>query len=150
MKRLVFLLFTAVFGLAAQQGVDLYTPQDLQAMGQQLAQKPSQFASRTLVQYGNHYTMLAERKETGSSELHEHEADIFVIESGSGTIVTGGKLVNAHTEKPGEMRGSSIAGGERHQLAVGDIIHIPAGTPHQILVDKGQLFTYFVIKVKDQ
>ena len=75
--------------------------------------------------------MLAYREATGSAEVHEHEADIFVVESGEATIVTGGKLVDGHAQKPGEIRGTSIDGGERHPLAAGDIIHIPAGVPHQ-------------------
>ncbi len=137
--------------MAAEHGVDLNTAQDLRAMGQKLAQKRTQFAAQDLVRYGNHYTMLAYRAQTGSAEVHEHEADIFIIESGDGTIVTGGKLVNPQSQKaPGEIRGSSIEGGERHRLAAGDIIHLPAGTPHQLLIEKGKPFTYFVIKVKDE
>lgn len=119
-------------------------------MGQTLAQKRTPFASQELVRYGNHYTMLALREATGSSELHEHEADIFVIQGGAATLVTGGKMVNPHTTTPGEIRGSSIEGGERHRIASGDIVHIPAGTPHQLLVEKGEPFTYFVVKVTGQ
>ena len=135
---------------AGQGKVDIYSAQDLHATGDKLAQKRSQFASQDLEKYGNHYTMLAERGQTGSSELHEHEADVFIVEGGAATLVTGGKLVNPHAQKAGEIRGSSIEGGERHPVAEGDIIHIPAGTPHQLLVEKGKPFTYFVIKVKDQ
>ena len=94
--------------------------------------------------------MLAYREETGSSEVHEHEADIFVIEDGEATIVTGGKVVNPKTQKPGEIRGTSITGGERHMLATGDIVHIPAGTPHQLMIEKGKPFMYFVVKVTGQ
>jgi quercetin dioxygenase-like cupin family protein len=35
-------------------------------------------------------------------------------------------------------------------LSTGDIVHIPAGTPHQLLLDKGKPFTYFVVKVTGQ
>jgi mannose-6-phosphate isomerase-like protein (cupin superfamily) len=119
-------------------------------MGDKLAQKQSPFASENLARYGNHYTMLAERGQTGSSELHEHESDVFVVQRGEATIVTGGKIVNPHAEKPGEIRGTSIEGGERHHLAVGDIINLPAGTPHQLLLAKGKPFVYFVIKVKGE
>ena len=129
--------------------VDIYTVKDLKTMGQALAQGGKPFASRNLTRYGNHYTMLAMREATGSSEVHEHEADIFVVENGQATIVTGGKVVNPHTEKPGEIRGTSITGGERHQLATGDIIHIPAGVPHQLVIEKAP-FDYFVIKVTGQ
>jgi quercetin dioxygenase-like cupin family protein len=64
--------------------------------------------------------------------------------------LTGGKVVNPKTIKPGEIRGTSISGGERHTLSTGDIVHIPAGVPHQILLEKGKPFTYFVVKVTGQ
>jgi mannose-6-phosphate isomerase-like protein (cupin superfamily) len=94
--------------------------------------------------------MLAVRTKTGSSELHEHEADVFVIESGQATLVTGGRMVSPHTEKAGEIRGTSIEGGERREVAEGDIIHIPANTPHQLVLENGKPFTYFVVKVTGQ
>lgn len=135
---------------AAGADVDLYSAKELQAVGQKLTQKHAQFASQDLARYGNHYTMLAFRSATGSSELHEHEADIFIIESGEATLVTGGRIVGARRTKAGEIRGSSIEGGQRHQVAVGDIVHIPAGTPHQLLIEKDKPFTYFVVKVTGQ
>lgn len=147
MKK-VFFLALATVGLS--QAVDIYSAADLKAAEGKLAQKGTPFASKDLARYGNHYTMLAHREATGSSEVHEHEADIFIVESGTATIVTGGKVVNPQTQKPGEIRGSSITGGERHALATGDIIHIPAGTPHQLLIEKGKPFTYFVVKVTGQ
>jgi mannose-6-phosphate isomerase-like protein (cupin superfamily) len=134
---------------AAEPRVDIYTAKDIQAMGQALAKDGKSFAGRDLERYGNHYTMMAMRESTGSSELHQHEADIFVVESGRATIVTGGKIVSPHTQKQGEIRGSSISGGERHVLQTGDIIHIPAGVPHQLLIEK-EPFNYFVIKVTGQ
>ena len=82
--------------------------------------------------------------------MHEHEADIFIIEKGEATLLSGGKMVNPHTQKPGEIRGTSISGGERHMVAAGDIIHIPAGEPHQLLIEAGKPFTYFVVKVTGQ
>lgn len=141
------LLTTAL--LAADHDVDIYTAKDLQGMSQALAKQGKPFASRDLTRYGNHYTMMAMREATGSSEVHEHEADIFVVEAGSATIVTGGKLLNPHTQKQGEIRGTSISGGQRHRLEAGDIIHIPAGVPHQLLIEKAP-FDYFVVKVTGQ
>jgi mannose-6-phosphate isomerase-like protein (cupin superfamily) len=140
----------AAFLMAGQGGVDVHSAKELDAKKEELAKKRTQFASENLERYGNHYTMLAYREATGSSELHEHEADVFFITSGGATIVTGGKLVGAHAEKAGELRGTSIEGGERHTLGAGDVIHIPAGTPHQMLLDKGTPVTYFVVKVTGQ
>ena len=147
-----YITLLAVFGvlMRAQTGVDVYTAKDLQTRAERLSQKRARFASEDLARYGNHYMMLACREAAGSSEVHEHEADIFVVESGEATIVTGGKVVSPRTEKPGEIRGRSIEGGERHRLSAGDIIHIPAGVPHQLLIDTGKPFTYFVVKVTGQ
>jgi mannose-6-phosphate isomerase-like protein (cupin superfamily) len=127
--------------------VDIYSPSELQNMTEKLAHKQTPFSSQALKQYGNHHTMLAHREATGSSEVHEKEADVFVITSGSGTLVTGGSMVKPHAEKPGELRGTSISGGDKHPVQQGDIIHIPAGVPHQLLIEKGQPITYFVVKV---
>lgn len=135
---------------AADAKIDIYTKQDLKDATEKISKKGGSFGSEELNRWGNHYTMLAHREQTGSSEVHQHEADIFVVEEGAASILTGGTLVNSKTEKAGEMRGSSIKGGERHSLTAGDIIHIPAGVPHQLLIEKGKPFTYFVIKVTGQ
>ncbi len=150
MKPLIFFVLAAAIGRAAAPNVDIYSGKELTAISQKLAQKGTGFGSQDLARYGNHYTMLAYRDATGSSEVHEHEADVFVIESGQATLVTGGKMVNPKTTKAGEIRGTSIEGGERHTVSAGDIVHIPAGTPHQLLIEKGKPFTYFVVKVTGQ
>jgi mannose-6-phosphate isomerase-like protein (cupin superfamily) len=146
----VALLAAAFLTAATPAGVDVYTSKDLNKMRGELAQKGGQFASEPLQKYDKHYTMLAYRNATGSSELHEHEADVFFIQSGGATLLLGGKIVNGKTEKEGEIRGTSIQGGERRVLAAGDVVHIPAGTPHQMLVEKGTTVTYFVVKVTGQ
>lgn len=153
MFRICFILMSimsvAIAAIAADIA-DFYTAANISTIGQQLAQKKSTFASRDLQKYGNHYTMLAYREATGSSEIHEHEADIFVVQQGDALIIIGGRMVGGHLQKPGELRGTGIEGGERHSLKTGDIIHIPARVPHQILVTPGKPITYFVVKVTGQ
>jgi mannose-6-phosphate isomerase-like protein (cupin superfamily) len=140
----------AMFSTAYAADVDIFTAKELQSMGQVRLAKGAQYSDRTLARYGNHYLLVVKRDETGSSELHQHEADVFVVEEGQGSILTGGKIVNPHTTKPGEIRGSSIEGGKSHPLSTGDVVHIPAGIPHQLLLEKGKPFVYFVVKVTDQ
>lgn len=147
MKYLLIALAASLAAWAAPADVDLYSPQQLQEISRQLAAGHPSFKAEQLKKYGADYTMIAFREATGSSEVHEKEADFFFVVDGTATIVTGGKLVNPHTEKPGELRGTSIAGGERHQLSKGAVIHIPAGVPHQLLIQKDVPFTYFVVKV---
>ncbi len=134
----------------AQSGVTVYSAKELGDMAHVLSEKGTPFASKNLERYREHYTMLAHREATGSSEVHEHEADVFFITGGQAVMVSGGKLVHPHTEKAGEIRGTGIEGGERHPLVTGDVVHIAAGVPHQLLLEKGKPVTYFVIKVTGQ
>jgi mannose-6-phosphate isomerase-like protein (cupin superfamily) len=150
MTRLLFLILAFMSAAQPTQVVDLYTVHDLNAIEGQLAKGSPHFASRDLHKYGNHYTMMAYRNATGSSEIHEHEADIFFIQEGDAVIVTGGKMIGGHLTKPGELRGTFIEGGEKRPLKTGDIIHIPAGIAHQILITPGKPIAYFVVKVKGQ
>ena len=70
------------------------------------------------------------RTEPGQVEVHDKETDIFYIVDGEATFVTGGKMINGKQTHPGQWLGESIEGGEVHHLAKGDVITIPAGTPH--------------------
>jgi mannose-6-phosphate isomerase-like protein (cupin superfamily) len=144
-----FLCLTALASVCMAARVDIYSPADIEGLTAKLAQKGTQFSSEPLKEYPNHHTMLAHREVTGSAEVHEKEADVFVITAGSASLVSGGRLVSPRTEKPGELRGTSISGGEKKTVQQGTIIHIPAGVPHQLILEKGQPITYFVVKVTE-
>ena len=116
---------------------------------QQLAAKGDGSASETLEKYPHHYTMLAFRQKSGGGELHQNFADIFFILDGHATIVTGGKIIDEKSTGPGEVRGKSVEGGSRQDVSAGDVVHIPAGAPHQTLVPDGSTVTYFVIKSEE-
>lgn len=92
-------------------------------------------------------TILAYRSKDGKGELHEQTEDVFVVLQGAATLVTGGTITNPVTTAPGEIRGAAVQQGSRKDLREGDIAHIPAGVPHQVLVPPGGSFTYFVVKV---
>jgi len=99
--------------------------------------------------YENHALKLSYRRGTGGAEVHVHLADIMFVTGGSATIITGGSLVEAKNENENEIKGKSIDGGTRQVLSPGDVIHIPAGTPHQLLLDQGKDFQAFVVKIHD-
>jgi mannose-6-phosphate isomerase-like protein (cupin superfamily) len=149
LKFVFMAMLASVMASGASTEVDVYSPQDLHSLSQKLAARSSGFASQALEKYSNHYTMLAFRDKTGSAEVHEKEADIFVVVDGTATLLSGGKLVSPRTEKPGELRAASIEGGKRQPVEKGSLIHIPAGVPHQLLIENGP-FTYFVVKVTGQ
>jgi mannose-6-phosphate isomerase-like protein (cupin superfamily) len=116
---------------------------------QQVAAQGDGSASETLEKYPGHYTMLAFRSHSGGGELHQNFADIFYILDGHATAVTGGELVGARSTGPGEVRADSVRGGTLQKLKAGDVVHIPAGMPHQMLVSNGESVSYFVVKVQE-
>jgi translation initiation factor IF-1 len=73
---------------------------------------------------------------------------VFVVQSGSATLIVGGTMVGAETTEPHEKRNGTIQGGIRRRLSAGDVVRIAPKTPHQLLLDGAHEFTYFVIKVK--
>jgi len=104
-------------------------------------------ASETLKEYPQHSAMLSFRARDGEAELHESFADLFYVLDGRATLVTGGTVVGAVTIAPGEVRGSSIEGGVRQELRAGDVAHVPAGVPHQMLVPGEKTVTSFALKI---
>jgi mannose-6-phosphate isomerase-like protein (cupin superfamily) len=105
-------------------------------------------AGITLSRYPGHYTMLTARTASGGAELHEHFADFLIVVDGEGTELTGGTIIDPRTNPGGEIRGTRLTGATPHVLHRGDVIHIPAGTPHESIEAPGQTITIFVIKVE--
>lgn len=107
-------------------------------------------ASQILEKYPRHYTMLAYRSRSGGAELHQKYADLFYILDGRATIVSGGHVESPKTSAPGEIRGTAVAGGSTQDVSAGDVVHIPAGVPHQMLLPEGGTVTYFVVKIQEK
>jgi mannose-6-phosphate isomerase-like protein (cupin superfamily) len=131
---------------------DHWTPAILLERGaylKNLARAGSGEASETLREYPQHRVMLSFRNRNGEVEIHEKFADLFFVLSGAATLVTGGTVVNARVTAPGETRGHSIEGGNPQELRQGEIIHVPAGTPHQFLVSGEKTVTCLVLKIQE-
>ncbi|MFN7946195.1 MAG: cupin domain-containing protein [Blastocatellia bacterium] len=105
-------------------------------------------SSIKLADYGSSNVAISHREANGIPEMHDQMDDYFVVQSGEATLIVGGEIVNPKSPEPNETRGDSIKGGEQRKLTAGDVVHIPTRMPHQLLVEKGKQFTYFVIKVK--
>ena len=153
MRKFVFVALIAGAAFAADPaGFALWKSSELKSYEQKLSPKVDahKVATDRPGTYGNHLAMIAHREGSGEAELHEHQADFFIVESGQGTLVVGGKVVNGRSTGPGEIRGASISGGTKHAIAAGDVAHIPANTPHQLLLEPGKQFTYITIKVDEK
>jgi len=71
------------------------------------------------------------------------------VTEGKATLVTGGTVVNPKGESDGETKGSGIQKRKSQTIVQGDIVHIPAGTPHQLMIAGGDTFGAIVVKVKE-
>ena len=87
------------------------------------------------------------RDKAGVVELHEQDADIIYVLAGTATLVTGGEVVDGKTIAPGEIRGSDVKGGETRHIKPGDVIVVPAGTPHWFKEVPAPL-DYYVVKAR--
>jgi mannose-6-phosphate isomerase-like protein (cupin superfamily) len=115
-----------------------------------LARQGDGSAGETLKEYPRHCVLLSFRSRDGEAEAHENFADVFYVLEGRATLVTGGTVAGARLTEPGETRGDSIEGGVRQELRAGDVAHVPAGLPHQMLVAGEQTVTCLVVKVQEK
>jgi mannose-6-phosphate isomerase-like protein (cupin superfamily) len=104
-------------------------------------------ALESLGNFGPYRANRIQRERSGEAEVHQRANDLFVVESGEATLVTGGRLANPKTTARGELRGPAIEGGQQQKVAPGDIVHVPAGVPHQLLLAPGGHMTYFALKI---
>jgi hypothetical protein len=149
LSRPSFLLFALPLIAAAPAPFEHWSADALKAYDQKLAIKP-QPATEELGVYPLQSAVMRRRASSAESELHMHASDWVVVQTGSATFLLGGKIPHGKTISPGEVRGTTIEGGVRQRLAPGDIVHVPAGTPHQFLLEKGESITYFALKVLGQ
>jgi mannose-6-phosphate isomerase-like protein (cupin superfamily) len=134
-------------------GVDHWSPAVLlerAAYLRQIAKHGSGSAGETLNTFPHHAAMLSVRLRDGEAEVHQNFADLFYVLEGRAILITGGTVVGAKNTGPGETRGASVEGGARQELRVGDLAHVPAGVPHQMLVPGEQSFVSFVLKIQEQ
>lgn len=142
-------LVLATRGLAAQGSptppAEVITPARLKVLGDSLTPGASRTAQ--LGKGGGYTYALTHRDSTGTLEVHMQWTDVFVIEAGSATLLSGGTAEGAKESTPGEWRGGTARGASRKPLRVGDVVVIPAGTPHQMILAPSERITYLAFKV---
>ena len=90
------------------------------------------------------------RNGNSTAEIHDTQADFIVFREGEGAILIGkqgDKLIDGKRSGPGEQRGTAVENGIRYAVAAGDMIYVPANTPHQFLVEPGKHFTATIVKI---
>ena len=75
-------------------------------------------------------TVIANRGMQRGAEMHAMTNHVFIIVDGEAEFVTGATLIEPREISPGQTRGKGIEGGLSHHLGKGDVIAVPAHTPH--------------------
>jgi quercetin dioxygenase-like cupin family protein len=107
------------------------------------------FAKGAVLFNGNDKYMVhtSRRDQAGVAEVHTKDADIIYVQEGTATFVTGGTVVDAQETAPDEIRGTEIQGGETRTITKGDVLIVPAGTPHWFKEVPAPM-TYYVVKAR--
>ena len=122
--------------------------------------KPNALPNIRVVDAGGHNVgvgvLYRAEGQTQNTAVHYKVSEVYHIMKGSGTLVTGGTVVNpkirtadsvevTREDGPG-VTGTAIQGGVAHPLKEGDVIVIPAGTPHWFSKINGSII-YLVIRI---
>jgi mannose-6-phosphate isomerase-like protein (cupin superfamily) len=99
------------------------------------------------IQFEHHSWSLAHREKSGVVESHGTRTIVMIVQSGEATLVVGTDIVDAKNTSPTEVRGTSIRNGIERKVSAGDVINMPAGLPHQFLLEPGKQITYIDVVV---
>ena len=87
--------------------------------------------------------------------IHSEVTEVYTVLGGSGTLVTGGSLIDPQPREDTALRrrvsgpgwtGNGMEGGVTRRIAEGDIIIIPAGTPHYFS-EIPESITYTIVRI---
>jgi mannose-6-phosphate isomerase-like protein (cupin superfamily) len=94
--------------------------------------------------------VLAQRREAGPVEYHDHTNHVFVIVEGEATLVVGGTMVDPKRTAPDQMRAPSLDGGTIYHLSKGDVLTIPAKTPHWFKEVPTKTVAYYAVNIESE
>ena len=134
------LFFAFAIVLAAASGASTVTYVDHDKVAAALAKGGPLVTTPDYIVSGSH------RSGAGQIEIHEKETDVIYVVEGEATFVTGGTVLGRKATKAGQFTGSGLEGGEPHRLSKGDVIVVPAGTPHWFKEVPSSI-SYYVVKV---
>lgn len=135
----------------AQSNAEVFSGKDVTSQLAALVQKAKASGSSgsTLGDYNSHAIKLSVRTASGGAEVHARYDDVFFVTHGRATLITGGTVVNPTTDSQGETKGTRIQNGKSQVILKGDVVHIPAGVPHQLILAPGSVYSSIVVKVRE-
>ena len=94
--------------------------------------------------------VLAQRREAGLVEYHDHTNHVFIMVDGEATLVVGGTMVDPKRTAADQMRAPSLQGGTTYHMSKGDVITIPAKTPHWFKEVPTKTVAYYAVNIESQ
>jgi len=94
--------------------------------------------------------VLAQRRESGAVEYHDHTNHVFIMVEGEATLVVGGTMVDSKRTAPDQMRAPSLECGTTYHLSKGDVITIPAKTPHWFKEVPTKTVAYYAVNIESE
>ena len=115
---------------------------DLQAVLKKAIAGAADMASSNIANTDQYRVNIVHRPKANGAIAHPGNTELHYIIEGSGTVVTGGKIVR----KPGAPASSAtIEGGETHKVTKGDVVIVPAGSAHMYSEVNGEI-TYLEVR----
>lgn len=136
----------------APDGFVRWNSEYIQAVADQLEERlgDETLVWETIGNYDGHSVYLVLRGKTDRPELHETESDIQIGVRGTALSIVGGEMIDSRDRPRKQKRGSSIKGGLRKTTSSGDLIHIPPGVPHQLIIDADAPYMYLLFKLDEE
>ena len=95
------------------------------------ALRNGELASGRILEGGDVFSVTMLHRTAPTATVHGTLSDLYVVQEGSATLVTGGSLVDPQpANRPGDQRGSAIRGGTERVIGPGDVVFIPPGMAH--------------------
>lgn len=94
--------------------------------------------------------VLAQHREAGPAEYHDKTNHVFIMVDGEATFIVGGTMVDPKRTAAGQMRAPSIQGGTTYHLTKGDVITIPAKTPHWFKEISTKTVSYYAVNIDSE
>jgi mannose-6-phosphate isomerase-like protein (cupin superfamily) len=124
--------------------VGYFANSDIQNIWQDLEAR--QVLNKRVLEGGSHSINVRIVTPKDAPLVHANSLDIWLVQAGGATAVTGGELLDAK-KRPNsdDVAGSAIKGGTEQPLKPGDVLYVPPGVPHGFKDIAG--FRAFLIRV---
>jgi mannose-6-phosphate isomerase-like protein (cupin superfamily) len=115
---------------------------DLQAVLKKAIAGTNDMATSAIANTDQYRVNIVHRPKPAGAIAHPGNTELHYIIAGSGTVVTGGKIVRA---AGASAASATIEGGETHKVSKGDVVIVPAGSAHWYKEITGEI-TYLEVR----